>query len=129
MPTCDACGEELSPTSALTCSKCGQDYCRSHYHDHDCSPAEDGGDTDEATSETESGDRQSPREIAVVLGYALGILLGLGGLRYFLDHFELILYGSRGVDAIQALVSLGIAASFFSFATFVLVGSYILSRG
>ena len=128
MPTCDACGEELSTTSALTCSKCGQDYCRSHYHDHDCSPADDDGPNESDTS-TSDGDRQSPREIAVVLGYALGIVLGLGGLRYFLDHFELVFYGSRGVDALQALVSLGIAASFFSFATFVLVGSYILSRG
>lgn len=128
MATCGACGDEFATTAILTCGVCEEGYCREHYHDHDCTAPEPEPDESPGPEPTTSAAPSSGRSSGVALGYAAGSLLGVVGAFYFLENVDLVLYGSRGVDALQALVSLGISGAFFSFATFVLVGTFIASQ-
>lgn len=123
MPTCDICEETLRESQSLTCRECGGGFCRDHYHSHECDGRDVGADVEQPAT-----DGTPVTDTIAGLGYTLGLLLGALGLGYFVTNIDLVLEGSSGVDAIQALVSLGVAGAFFSFGTFVLVGSHIIHR-
>lgn len=135
MGTCAACGDDFPETAILECPDCEGSYCRHDYHGHDCAPAapeaspsgvegSDGEETIEGTTSTSD----SSGNALVGFGYLLTMLAASGGLLFLGLEINAVLFGAQGLDAIQAVMHLVVAAALFSFATLVLVASYIGSR-
>lgn len=128
MPTCAVCADALASTAALACSDCGEDFCRDHYHSHDCAPSVETEQEEDSHSQG-AGNGFSARTAVAGLGYAAALLLGFIGVDYLARESDALLHGAEGVNAIQALIHLGASAAFFAFGTFVLIGAYIVSQG
>lgn len=107
--------------ASLDCPDCGDVFCRNHYHGHEC------GDPLESDTPEEQNETQTSIHPAV-FGYALAGLVGITGLYYLILEAENVLYGAEGIEAIQTVMHLTVAAAFFSFATMILVASYISAR-
>lgn len=122
MPTCAVCGDQLASTAALSCSECGEDFCREHYHGHDCAPEKAGAEPvrdQHADDETGSG---SP---LAAIGYLISVAAAMLGLFYLALEIDVVIDGAQGIGALQALIHLAVAGTFFSIATFALVATYI----
>lgn len=123
MSTCVKCGTDLSSTATLSCSECHKNYCRDHYHDHDCTP--------EKTAIESTGDQQAEKggmgstSPFAALGYIISAGAAMVGLFYLLLEINVVIAGGRGIEAFQAVIHLAVAGTFFSLATFVLVATYI----
>ncbi|UHH27300.1 AN1-type zinc finger protein [Halobacterium noricense] len=129
MATCEVCGTEISGTTLLECDDCGKNYCRKHYHDHDCDPVEEPLDEQEEhqlTQDTGEQENQATgsQHVLQQLGYLIAVVAAGIGLIYLAISFDAILVGG----GIQDAVHLSVAGVFFSLATFLLVASYILAK-
>ena len=129
MATCEVCGEEISGATLLECADCKEGFCRNHYHGHDCDPADEiaegGGDGARADAgESEDSQEQNSSNILPQTGYLLSVIASGIGALYLLSGVDVVVSGG----GLQELVSLVVAGSFFSLATFLLVGSYIADQ-
>lgn len=67
--------------------------------------------------------------LLVAIGYFGAVMVGLVGFVYLLNGLNLVLSGGGGdPGTFQDFIGLLVAGSLFSFATFLLVGAYILDR-
>jgi len=123
MPTCAKCSKEISGSENLECPDCEQGYCRDHYHGHICETEKES--TQEITKK--QPDKDSSSTVSSI-GYGISGIAGSLGLIYLAGNVDVILVGGSGQQVLQALVSLVVAGSLFSFATFVLVGSYVFDQ-
>lgn len=128
MTTCNVCDDDLTELGSLECPDCKETFCKQHYHGHDCEPV--GEKESEVKRESTIGSSESADLIdySASFGYVFGILVGLMGLLYLFGGIDLIISGGAGVEAWQDFIELLIAGSLFSFATFVLVLSYIIDQ-
>jgi len=115
---------------ALDCEDCRTRYCRDHYHAHDCDPQTDttsaGGprERESIAAEWES----AIGEFLPVAGYSIAVLIAGWASWFLYDHLDVVISGGEAAESFEQLMSVVVAGSLFSLATFLLVGSYILSQ-
>jgi hypothetical protein len=129
MATCEVCGTEISRTSRLGCEDCGNDYCRKHYHGHDCDPPEAPLDEQDDLQHDESSDVQESQSrggqhVLQQIGYLLAVVAAGIGVIYLAISGDAIFVGGGIRDAVH----LSVSGVFFSLATFLLVASYIVTE-
>lgn len=81
----------------------------------------------DATPETpeEPVESESKESAGSIIGYAVAVLLAIGGAFYFFSTLEVVFLGASGQNALGAVFSTVVATAFFGAATVVMVGTYI----
>jgi hypothetical protein len=120
MPTCEKCGMQLSERETLSCSDCQRDFCREHYHGHDCDSTYEISQANPEVVER----KEENKSLLPKVAYGVSLLSAAIGALYLLLGAGVVFVGG----GLQELSSLIIAGAFFSLSTFLLVGGHILEQ-